>query len=173
MKMSRRATRMAKHHRRTKRGSELNLVSLMDIFTILLFFLLINQADVQNLPSASTIKLPESIAESKPRDTVVVLITGSDILVGGVAVMSVTAALASESDGLESVRAALQDLKGREVLTPTATADGAPADEKEVTIMGDRAIPYKLLKKIIVSCTEASYNRVSLAVVQKEDKGGA
>lgn len=172
MKMSRRATRMAKHHRRTKRGSELNLVSLMDIFTILLFFLLINQADVQNLPSASTIKLPESIAESKPRDTVVVLVTSSDILVGGVAVMTVAAALASDSDGLESVRAALQDLQGREVLEPTETPDGAPADEKEVTIMGDRTIPYKLLKKIIVSCTEASYNHISLAVVQKE-KGGA
>lgn len=172
MKMSRRATRMAKHHRRTKRGSELNLVSLMDIFTILLFFLLINQADVQNLPSASTIKLPESIAESKPRDTVVVLVTSNDILVGGVAVMTVAAALASESDGLESVRAALQDLQGREVLEPTAAPDGTPAGEKEVTIMGDRTIPYKLLKKIIVSCTEASYNHISLAVVQKE-RGGA
>lgn len=169
MKLSRRAKRMEMHHRRKKRGSELNLVSLMDIFTILLFFLLINQAEVQNLPSSSTIKLPESISENKPRETTTIVVTATDIIVAGEPVMRVADAIASTADSLQPVKAALRDLANRNVLTqePNPDAAGAPP-EKEVTVMGDRALPYKLLKKIIVSCTEAAYNHISLAVVQKE-----
>ena len=38
----------------------------------------------------------------------------------------------------------------------------------EVTIMGDKNIPYKLLKKIMLTCAESNYGNISLAVQQKE-----
>ena len=60
MAKSARAKRMAKHHRRNKGKGTLNLVSLMDIFTILVFFLLVNSSDVQTLPNAKDLQLPES-----------------------------------------------------------------------------------------------------------------
>ena len=51
MVRSGRAKRMEKHHKRNKSTAALNLVSLMDIFTILVFFLLVNSSDVETLPS--------------------------------------------------------------------------------------------------------------------------
>ena len=66
MKMSRRAKRMDRHHVRNSRHPRFNMISLMDIFTILVFFLLVNSAEVQ-VTSTKAIKLPESVAEEKPR----------------------------------------------------------------------------------------------------------
>ena len=60
-----RAARMDRHHKRHKQGVSLNLVSLMDIFTILVFFLLVNSSDVEVLPNAKDVQLPESIAEHR------------------------------------------------------------------------------------------------------------
>ena len=65
-----RAARMERHHKRHQRNVTLNLVSLMDIFTILVFFLLVNSGDVQTLPNAKDMALPESVAEQRARERV-------------------------------------------------------------------------------------------------------
>ncbi len=84
MVKSKRAKRMERHHKRGK-GAPLNLVSLMDIFTILVFFLLVNSSDVEVLPNAKDVQLPESIAEEKAKETVVIVIGDDDIIVQGIA----------------------------------------------------------------------------------------
>ena len=83
MKQSRRAKRMARHHKRNKGTPAFNLVSLMDIFTILVFFLLVNTGEGEVLPSTRSVHLPESVAEQKPRQNVVVMLTEHDVLVEG------------------------------------------------------------------------------------------
>ncbi len=160
MEKSRRAQRMARHHKRNRRQAPLNLVSLMDIFTILVFFLLVNASDVEVLPSAKTIELPQSIAEDKPRETVVVLVTDEDILIQGRKVSSVAAALTDQGPAIDALQEALEQQAARSL-----RQRGGPGPE--VTIMGDREIPYRLLKKVMISCTLAHYGKVSLAVMQK------
>jgi len=162
METSRRARRMQQHHSRNRRVVPLNLVSLMDIFTILVFFLLVNSSDVEVLPNARTIALPESVAEEKARETVVVMVTGSDILVQGHKVASVKEALADDTPVLEPLQTALEQQAAR-LLRKT----GGDGTGPEVTIMGDREISYRLLKKVMLSCTLARYGKVSLAVMQK------
>ena len=44
-----RAKRMARNHRRMAQPARLNLVALMDIFTILVLFLIVNNSDVEVL----------------------------------------------------------------------------------------------------------------------------
>ena len=83
MKMSRRAKRMQRHHKRLKGGAAINLVSLMDIFTILVFFLLVNSSDVQNVPSTKDVILPESVAEQKPKETIFIVVSEKDLLSRG------------------------------------------------------------------------------------------
>ncbi|HHH35959.1 MAG TPA: biopolymer transporter ExbD [Gammaproteobacteria bacterium] len=166
MERSRRARRMQQHHSRNRRVAPLNLVSLMDIFTILVFFLLVNSSDVEVLPSTRTISLPESVAEEKARETVVVMVTGSDILVQGHKVTSVEEALADYSPALEPLQTALEQQAAR-LLRKTGGGGAGP----EVTIMGDREISYRLLKKVMLSCTLAKYGKVSLAVMQKPTEG--
>jgi len=163
MKFAGRAARMARHHKRHKRGVSLNLVSLMDIFTILVFFLLVNSSDVEVLPNAKDVQLPESIAETKARETVVVLVTEEQLLVQGEVVASVAEVMASDSLIIPNLRRALENQSERVL----RDADSASDETREVTIMGDREIPYRLLKRVMATCTDANYTQLSLAVMQK------
>jgi len=163
MEQSRRVKRMERHHKQNLRKVPLNLVSLMDIFTILVFFLLVNSTDVDVLPNAKTIELPRSIAEEKPRPNVVVMVTDQDILVQGRKVATVADSMGSKEMVISALQTALEQHAAR-ILRQDATRN------PEVTIMGDREIPYRLLKKVMVSCTHAKYGKVSLAVMQKGGK---
>src|SRR5690606_15828443 len=162
-----RAARMKRHHERHKRGSALNLVSLMDIFTILVFFLLVSSGEVESLPNPRDVRLPESTADTPSRETVIVLVTANDVLVQGEPVARVTDVLADESLVIPELKAALES-QAKRVIRSELAEDAA---SREVTIMGDKALPYRLLKKIMATCTDADYGRVSLAVLQKASDG--
>ena len=163
MRKSARAQRMEKRHERGKKLGALNLVSLMDIFTILVFFLLVNSSDVQTLPNAKDIQLPQSIAEEKAKETVVILIGDEDILVQGTPIVKVDDVMRRKGNDIRELRQALMAQSDR-VLRKTAQDDIAG---REVTIMGDKDIPYRLLKKVMATCTESDYGQISLAVLQK------
>jgi len=159
---------MERRHNRGK-GTALNLVSLMDIFTILVFFLLVNSSDVEVLPNAKEIQLPESIAEVKAKETVVILISETHIIVQGTPVALVAEIMSRKGNDIPELRQALKSQNDR-VLRREAQDDIAG---REVTIMGDKDIPYRLLKKVMATCTASDYGRISLAVLQKSsDKLG-
>jgi biopolymer transport protein ExbD len=153
---------MEKHHKRNK-GGALNLVSLMDIFTILVFFLLVNSSDVETLPNAKDLQLPESIAEEKAKETVVILIGETDIIVQGKTIAKVADVMNIKGNDIPQLREALKSQNDR-VLRRESQEDIAG---REVTIMGDKDIPYRLLKKVMATCTQSDYGQISLAVLQK------
>lgn len=168
MSESRRAKRMSRHYARSKRSASLNMVSLMDIFTILVFFLLVSSSTVQDLPNAKQIKLPESVSNQLPKETVVIMVGANDIVVQGRKIASVADVMRANSDEITPLKNELLRLTARKVRTKTV--DGKPV-LREVTIMGDKKIPFALLKKIMLTCTKASYSNISLAVLHKRDKG--
>ena len=162
MRSSGRAARMDRHHKRHKRNVALNLVSLMDIFTILVFFLLVNSSEVQTLPNAKDLELPESIAEQRPRETVVIMVTDLDLLVQGRSVARIADISRSEALIIPELKAELERQSER-LLRQSAQDDPL---EREVTIMGDKEIPYSLLRRVMATATDADYGRLSLAVAQ-------
>jgi len=155
---------MERHHKRTRKGSALSLVSMMDIFTILVFFLLVSSAETEVLPNPKEIQLPESAALEKARESVVVMVTDTQILVQGRPVATVAGALAGDELVIPELKDALRQQTDR-VLIQQAKADIAA---REVTILGDRELPYRLLKRVMASCTAAEFGQISLAVVQKD-----
>ncbi len=163
MVKSGRAKRMDKHHKRNKGAGGLNLVSLMDIFTILVFFLLVNSSDVEELPNEKDIQLPESIAEQKADETVVIMISDTDIIVQGSPVAKVADVMAAKGNDIPELREALRSQNDR-VLRRENQQEIAG---REVTIMGDKDIPYRLLKKVMATCSQSEYGQISLAVLQK------
>jgi len=159
MKSSRRARRMAKHHDRTlKRNAMLNMVSLMDIFTILVFFLLVNATSTEILPSPKNILLPEAAAEKLPTLNLVIAVDERSIRLQGKPVALVKDALDPQQKTIKPLFDALR----RE-----ASDNSDVSTEQGVTIMGDREIPYGLLKKIMLTCAGAQYTNISFAVSQK------
>ena len=164
MSHSARAKRMERHHKRARPAS-MSLVSLMDIFTILVFFLLVNQSEVQALDVPKNIQLPESMALARPSETVVVMVTADQILVQGKPVASTRDVEASEDLVIQPLRDALKAQTDR-FLRASAQADIAG---REITILGDKNVPYRVLKKIMATCTDADYGKLSLAVLQREE----
>jgi biopolymer transport protein ExbD len=156
---SRRIARMT----RQKRGiSKLPLTSLMDVFTILVFFLMVNQSSVDALQPGQ-VTLPESVVEEKPRETVVILVSKDEVLVQGVLVARVADIEASGNAEIETIGERLQELSEAVIGLNTQ----AVADSQEVTVLADKSTPFAVLKKILATCTARGYTRVSLAVIQK------
>jgi biopolymer transport protein ExbD len=155
---------MERHHKRMKSGSALNLVSMMDIFTILVFFLLVSSAETEVLPNPKEIQLPESAALEKARESVVVMVTDDQILVQGRPVVSVAAALKGDALVIPALKDALRQQTDRVLIQQARVGIAA----REVTILGDKDLPYRLLKRVMASCTDAEFGQISLAVVQKD-----
>jgi len=156
----------AQRRQRNKTLVDLNLVSLIDIFTILIFFLLANASDVEVLPNTKAVKLPESTAEQAPKETVVVVVSDADIIVQGRKVASVADVLNSGLEVIEPLQTELEHQSGRAVIDQNARNKA----NKDITIMGDKEIPYKLLRKVMVTCAHANYSNIAFAVLKK-DKG--
>ena len=160
MKVSRRIARMTRNRRTVPK---LNLTSLMDVFTVLVFFLMINSATVETLHQPKEIKLPESVIEDKPRETVVIFVGKEQVLVQGVPVALITDIQASNAAEIEPISARLAELSESVIGLSTQTV----AESQEVTVLADKSIPFSVLKKIMATCTGQGYTRVSLAVIQK------
>ena len=153
----------AERRSRNQTMVDMNLVSLIDVFTILIFFLLSNSGGVETLPSPKAVHLPESIAEQAPKETVVVVVSASEILVDGRKVANVSDVLALEGDMIEPLKAELDLLQqNRQVIRKENEATS-----KQLTIMGDKDIPYRLLRKIMVTSARANFSDVSFAVRQR------
>ncbi|MDJ0699484.1 MAG: biopolymer transporter ExbD [Woeseiaceae bacterium] len=160
MRNSRRIKRMKRN--RVKIG-KMNLTSLMDVFTILVFFLLVNSGSVELVEAPKDVKLPESREESKPRETVVISISPEDVIVQGKAVARVQEVLEGEKASLDPLAARLAELK--ESIVGPATM--SVAESQEVTILADKSVPFIVVRKIMSACTGEGYENVSLAVIQK------
>ena len=160
MQSSRRMKRMS---RNKKKIAGLSLVSLMDVFTILVFFLLTNSSSTEVLSNPKEITLPDSVVESKPRETIVIFVSPEVILLQGEVIMKTSDLLLSKKDIVVALRDKLLEQKNNIIGTTTK----AVTDRKEVTLLADKKIPFKFLKKIMSTCTSAGYEKISLAVIQK------
>jgi biopolymer transport protein ExbD len=158
---SRRMKRMARS--KNKKPPALNLVSLMDVFTILVFFLLVNSSSSDVLEPPKEITLPDSVVETKPRETVVILVTEDAILVQGEPVALMPDVLQSKGNEIPEIKDTLLRQRKKVIGVSTKTV----AESKEVTILAHKTIPFKVLKRIMSSCTAAGYGKISLAVIQK------
>jgi biopolymer transport protein ExbD len=160
MKVSRRIVRMTRNKNAVPK---LSLTSLMDVFTILVFFLLFNSGTAEVLQQPKQIKLPDSVVEAKPRETVVIFVGTEDVLVQGVPVARVADIQAAQDPEIAPISARLAELSGNVIGLSTQ----AIAESQEVTVLADKSVPFSVVKKIMATCTGQGYTRVSLAVLQK------
>ncbi len=139
------------------------LIPMIDMLTILVVYLLVHAAEYEILPNTKSIEIPQSISETKPRETVTVMITKETIYVDGAALANVADLLGGEDTVIEPLRKVLRTAAGKRLL-----ADKDDPSSHEVTVLADKDLPYRLLKKILSTCTAAEYGKVSLAVLEKE-----
>lgn len=152
--------RRARNLKRMGQSPRLNLVALMDIFTILVLFLMVNNGDVEVLQPDKAVTLPESTSEQRPELATVLKITAQDILLAEQPVMTVAQALAAPGAALEPLAAALEER--------ASNNDPLPAELRErgraLVVMGDADVSFKVLKRVMATCAASEYRKLSLAV---------
>ena len=162
--------RIKKHRQRSHTGSHMALVPFIDMLTMLVVFLLLHSSEVEILPNTKNISIPQSIADLKPRETVVIMVTTTDILVNGRIVARIADLRPNDP---QLVIAALRDELKQQNDNSTRAAAQADLAEREITIMGDKGTPFSVLKRVMATATAADYGKVSLAVIQRENEVGA
>ena len=163
MNMSRRGLRKIRRAKKMGTVTSINLVSMIDIFTILIIYLLVNTAAVQ-INGADQVDLPTSQAEEPPRQNVAIIVTKDDILVDGKAVMKVID-IDMGPKGPDVIEPLKQYLLQNAPPTPSQQAEGS--DGGEVNILADKSIEYALLKRIMWTCSAAQFAKLSFGVMPK------
>jgi len=161
MKNTRRMKRMGRN--RKKKLPALNLTSLMDVFTILVFFLLVNSSNSEVLEPPKKITLPDSVVEAKPKETAVIVVSQDLVTVQGETVATIDEIVKSQQDAITGISDKLEELKKNVIGISTK----AISESREVTILSHKTVPFKVLRKVMSSCTFAGYEKISLAVIQK------
>ena len=168
MKWMGRAARMQRHHKRHKGDASINLVSMIDMLTVLVFFLLVYSTEqIEVLPSSKDVQLPESIAETQiQHQSVVVIVSEKEVLISGKSAGTIEEILASNLPTIPALQAELEAEAAAMIRQDGLTEDEKIA-ERKVTIVADRELPYRLVRKVMATSTAASYGQLSLAVLQK------
>ncbi len=160
MKSSRRIKRMSRNRPKAVR---IPLTSLMDVFTILVFFLLVNSSATEILDAPKQITLPDSVVEDKPRETVVIFVSPTEVTVQGKPVITIDDIVASGRQNIDPIAQRLAELSDSIIGINTKVV----AESQEVTILADKSVPFSVVKKVMSTCTSQGYGRISLAVLQK------
>ncbi len=162
---TRRMKRMGRNNKKSGvKGLGINLIPMMDVLTVLVFFLLFHSFN-STLPDAQ-IALPQSVIETRPRETVSIVVSPEVVMVQGEPVLN-TPKLYDEGISLvQEVKDRLAQI-GQQL---AATGRQISPENSEITLLADKAIPFKVLKKIMSTCTASGYGKISLAVVQKGEK---
>jgi biopolymer transport protein ExbD len=157
---------MKRMSRNRARVASIPLTSLMDVFTTLVFFLVVNQGATEVLETPNQITLPDSSAEERPRETVVIFVSAEEVTVQGEAVVRVADILASDRQDVAPIAERLAALSEKVIGLKTHVV----AESREVTILADKSVPFSVVKKVMSTCTSQGYARISLAVMQKESE---
>ena len=147
---------------KAKRSPALNLVSLMDIFTILVFFLLMNSGDSQEIEKASFITLPDSQAKGSFQNDLLITIGDEYISIGDNKVVEVNAVKQTNGKPVEALASALKEV----ALTKGELTEFEKKNGRSVTIMGDKDVPYLILKGVMATCSQENFRDIALAVNQ-------
>ncbi|MFZ5561916.1 MAG: ExbD/TolR family protein [Pseudomonadota bacterium] len=164
-KQSAQVARMARRHR-LKKPATIQLTSLIDILTVLVFFLLVNSQNVTNIPDSQMLELPKSTADRRAEETVLtVMVNAKDIVVQGVKVATTAEALAVQGDVIPGLARELAYRASK--APPKLNEQGIP--EREIMILGDKNIPYTLLRKVMATCSASDYSKIAFAVMRTKE----
>ena len=161
-----RASRRMKRLARIRIGGKvttLSLVALMDMFTNLVFFLLANNGATEIAEPKKEIALPDSYVEEKARATVVIMVSEKVVMVEGAPLATVEEVLATQEDSVGPVRERLMQIKSKVIGLSAQSQERTD----EVTILAHKALPFKVMKKLMSTCAAAGYSKISLAVNHK------
>ncbi len=153
-------------HRQPMQPPKLNLTAMVDVFVVLLIFLLKSYSAEGNIQTTNQdLQLPISTSNLQPQLTVTVTVTQSAIYVEDKKVAELKAIENRQelliSELAQELKYQVERARFIARINPTVKFEG------KVTILGDRGLPFTVLEKVMYTCSSADFNDVALAVFQK------
>jgi biopolymer transport protein ExbD len=158
--------------------ARLTLTSLIDIFTLLVCFLLVGFQGEAQIPSIKGLMLPISSSYAPPESSLTLVVTPTEIRINEKLVQSLVAtpkaapaaAETAASVSEESFYSPLAFVLSQEAkkFKPTQIVNGSP--ERTVIILADQNIPYSTLHQIMIVCSQQHFGRISFAVNKEASK---
>jgi len=157
------AIRKRKMARKAKKGDSaaMMLTSLMDIFIVLVLYLLVNQGTGIELDPPENVVLPSSGVDTAPRQSVVIVLSDHDVRIQGESVVAMADVLSSDALEIAPIRQAIERIKAQ-----AGQRQDQAGVNTEVTIVADESVPFKVLKRVMLSSSNAGYGKISFAVNQ-------
>ncbi len=159
--------------RKVKRQEEAGLIitSLIDIFVIVLVFLLRTiSAEGNLLTSADNLVLPMSATAKSPTEVSLILVGDNhQIAVDGNPLISTEKVLKQDSlivaPVLEVLTKKRDEEKKAEMLGIIKESTG------KIVVELDKNMPYDIVTKLMATCGYAGYNNIKFAVTRKNEEG--
>ena len=146
----------------------LNITSMLDMFTILIIFLLKSySAEGVILPIPADLHLPDSTTQAQPAPGLIIELSRDVIIVNGTT-LPLDLEKVENSDSL--IIPELYDYLSRRVKQYEEISSANP-DMKftgRMVLEGDREVRFRLLKKILYTSGQAGFINQSLAVFTRE-----
>jgi len=141
---------------------------MIDVFTILLIFLLKNfSTEGQIMSTSNDIILPVSTATKVPSASSIISISPEWIMVDGRPLESMNKITSDKKLLLNNL---YEDLKAKRILAESvANLDDRMAFRGEITVQGDENIPFLILKRVMYTCGQVGYNNILLAVTSSTE----
>jgi biopolymer transport protein TolR len=159
-----RVRRKGQHHLHHRTDAELNLIPLIDILSVMVAFLLVYSTNVEIIQNSKGVEVPQSTSDAPPKVSVVVMITKDDLFVQGERVATMAEINDPNTQTIEQLRGVLD----RPMLVSEAALPDAGIATREITVLADKSLPYAVVRKVMATCTAASYGKISLAVLERE-----
>lgn len=171
--MKRRRGMAAHMDRRTPSSFKIQITSMVDMFVILLVFLLKSYSTSPvNITPKDGLRLPESSAITDPVDVVKLIVAEDGVFVEDKKVMELVkgrvpagAMDANDPSFLKSLYEAL-DERAKHAQEISKVNDSFEFDGK-ILMQADRELSYEILQKVMYTSMMAGYADVKLAVAQK------
>ena len=164
-------SRIKKHNVRISEV-KLNLTSMMDMFTIILVFLLKTfSTDGQLISPSDFLKLPDSTVEQPPEVGLDLVVSKKIILVNDERIATLDGIIANDPKVVENgiIVPLREKLRYYSSQAKKMEIDYGVKFSGKVTIQGDKALPYSELVKVMRTCGVSDYPNMRLLVYRNSE----
>jgi len=150
--------------------ASLMLTSLVDMFTIIVIFLLMNfSANGEVLYMSKDIKLPDAYHGAQLDRAPVISVSPDAVTFDGRQVLATDDLMKGDALNAPALEDALRDERRR--YETIHARDPEHPFRGLVNVQADRKIPFKAIKRIMFACNQSGFGNINFAALAKEGEG--
>src|SRR5207248_3829585 len=147
--------------------ASLMLTSLVDMFTIIVIFLLMNfSANGEVLYMSKDIKLPDAYHGAQLDRAPVISVSPDAVTFDGRAVLATEDLMKGDALNVPALEDALRDERRR--YETVHSSDPDHPFRGLINVQADKQIPFKVIKRVMFACNQSGFGNINFAALSRE-----